>query len=165
VLSFISTRFKPAGSLRGMPRNLRLMVFLDTTRNSVAIKEAYNRNIPTIALVNTTKDLSLITYPVLARDFRCCGWLWRCLLLLRVACCVVDCRLARLDVIEVCWCCRLCWCAEADCGRILNTAGGQLKACMEDLVVITVASIASKVPQACTCACRALSSPGVSLCS
>jgi ribosomal protein S2 len=54
-----------------MPRNLRLMVFLDTTRNTVAIKEAYNRNIPTIAMVNTTKDLSLITYPVLARDFRC----------------------------------------------------------------------------------------------
>jgi ribosomal protein S2 len=63
-------RFKPAGSLRGMPRNLRLMVFLDTTRNTVAIKEAYHRNIPTIAMVNTTKDLSMITYPVLARDFR-----------------------------------------------------------------------------------------------
>lgn len=62
-------RFKPAGSLRGMPRHLRLMVFLDTTRNTVAIKEAFNRNIPTISLVNTTKDLSLITYPVLARDF------------------------------------------------------------------------------------------------
>lgn len=37
----------------------------------LAIKEAFNRNIPTISLVNTTKDLSLITYPVLARDFRC----------------------------------------------------------------------------------------------
>jgi ribosomal protein S2 len=68
---YVTFRFKPAGSLRGMPRNLRLMVFLDTTRNAVAIKEAYNRNIPTIAMVNTTKDLSLITYPVLARDFRC----------------------------------------------------------------------------------------------
>lgn len=66
---FCGCRFKPAGSLRGMQRNLRLLVFLDSTKNAVAIKEAYNRNIPTISLVNTTRDLSLVTYPVLARDF------------------------------------------------------------------------------------------------
>eukprot|EP00775_Hariotina_reticulata_P001546 gene1546-1885_t len=62
-------RFKPAGSLRGVPRDLSLMVFLDSTKNAVAIKEAFHRNIPTIALVNTVNDMSQVTYPVLARDF------------------------------------------------------------------------------------------------
>lgn len=61
-------RFKPAGSLKGVPQDLQLMIFLDSTKNAVAIKEAYNRNIPTIAITNTTKDMSLVTYPVLARD-------------------------------------------------------------------------------------------------
>ena len=52
--------FKPAGSLRGVPSQLQLMVFLDSTKNAVAIKEAYNRNIPTIAIVNTIKDMSQV---------------------------------------------------------------------------------------------------------
>lgn len=51
-------RFKPAGSLRGTPRNLSLMVFLDSTKNAVAIREAYNRNIPTVAVANTLNDMS-----------------------------------------------------------------------------------------------------------
>ena len=50
-------------------RHLSLLVFLDSTRNGVGISEAASRNIPTIALVNSMKDLSKITYPVLARDF------------------------------------------------------------------------------------------------
>lgn len=37
------------------------MIFLDSTKNAVAIKEAYNRNIPTIAITNTTKDMSLVS--------------------------------------------------------------------------------------------------------
>ncbi|KAF8065752.1 rpsB [Scenedesmus sp. PABB004] len=61
-------RFKPAGSLRGQPRSLRLVVFLDTTKNSVAVREAHARNIATVGLVNAARDVSLITYPVLARD-------------------------------------------------------------------------------------------------
>jgi ribosomal protein S2 len=49
---------KPAGSLKGVPQDLSLMIFLDSTKNAVAIKEAYNRNIPTIAIVNTSQDMS-----------------------------------------------------------------------------------------------------------
>jgi ribosomal protein S2 len=62
-------RIKPQGSLRGEARHLALMVVLDSTRNTPALREAYQVNIPTIALVNPTRDLSNITYPVLARDF------------------------------------------------------------------------------------------------
>lgn len=45
------------------------MVFLDSTKNQVAIKEAYLRNIPTVAIVNSMNDMKYVTYPVLARDF------------------------------------------------------------------------------------------------
>eukprot|EP00879_Flechtneria_rotunda_P021562 GHRR01022725.1.p2 GENE.GHRR01022725.1~~GHRR01022725.1.p2 ORF type:complete len:107 (-),score=31.47 GHRR01022725.1:1622-1942(-) len=62
-------RFKPAGSLRGTAKHLSLLVLLDSTKNAVAIKEAYNRNVPTIAVGNTLRDMSQVTYPVLARDF------------------------------------------------------------------------------------------------
>lgn len=55
-----NNRFKPAGSLHGVPRDLSLMVFLDSTKNAVAIKEAFHRNIPTIALVNTVNDMSQV---------------------------------------------------------------------------------------------------------
>jgi ribosomal protein S2 len=50
-------------------RHLGLLVFLDSTRNAVGISEAASRNVPTIALINSIKDLSKITYPVMARDF------------------------------------------------------------------------------------------------
>lgn len=36
------------------------MIFLDSTRNAVALKEAYNKNIPTIAIVNASKDMSQV---------------------------------------------------------------------------------------------------------
>jgi hypothetical protein len=36
------------------------MVFLDSTKNAVAIKEAFHKNIPTIAVVNTTSDISQV---------------------------------------------------------------------------------------------------------
>eukprot|EP00878_Enallax_costatus_P015756 GHUV01016511.1.p1 GENE.GHUV01016511.1~~GHUV01016511.1.p1 ORF type:complete len:167 (+),score=16.69 GHUV01016511.1:34-501(+) len=62
-------KYRAAGSLRGTPKDLRLFVFLDSTRNQVAIKEAYLRNIPTIAIVNSVNEMKYITYPVLARDF------------------------------------------------------------------------------------------------
>jgi hypothetical protein len=45
-----------------MPENLQLMVFLDSTKNAVAIKEAYNRNIPTIAIVNASNDMSHVSH-------------------------------------------------------------------------------------------------------
>jgi hypothetical protein len=54
------SRFKPAGSLKGTPQDLQLMIFLDSTRNAVALKEAYNKNIPTIAIVNSAKDMSQV---------------------------------------------------------------------------------------------------------
>lgn len=61
-------RFKPAGSLRGPGRQLRLLLFLDSTRHASALREAYNRNIPTVALTNSLRDTSLITYPILGRE-------------------------------------------------------------------------------------------------
>jgi hypothetical protein len=51
-------RFKPAGSLRGMPRKLSLMVFLDTTRNAVAIKEAYNRTLIRKGITTSQFDIA-----------------------------------------------------------------------------------------------------------
>jgi ribosomal protein S2 len=42
------------------------MIFLDSTRNAVALKEAYNKNIPTIAIVNASKDMSQV---------RCSVWI------------------------------------------------------------------------------------------
>lgn len=45
------------------------MVFLDSTRNQVAIKEAYLRNTPTVAIVNSMNEMKYVTYPILARDF------------------------------------------------------------------------------------------------
>eukprot|EP00877_Chromochloris_zofingiensis_P002623 jgi/Chrzof1/12361/Cz06g31250.t1 len=57
------------GVMRGQAKKLQLLVFLDTTANTVAIQEAYQTGIPTIGLVNHTQDLGTITYPVLARDF------------------------------------------------------------------------------------------------
>lgn len=42
---------------------------LDTTRNSIALREAAQRSIPTIALASGQVDMSAVTYPVLARDF------------------------------------------------------------------------------------------------
>lgn len=66
--------FTAAGSLKGVPADLQLMVFLDSTKNAVAIKEAYNRNIPTIAMVNTTKDMSQVcgtTHSAASSSLRC----------------------------------------------------------------------------------------------
>jgi len=52
------------------------MIFLDSTKNAVAIKEAYNRNIPTIAITNTTKDMSLVSVNKGVRSQWC--WLAGC---------------------------------------------------------------------------------------
>jgi ribosomal protein S2 len=57
--------------MRGTPRQLQLLVFLDSTRNAVAIREAYNRNIPTIAVVNTANDMSKVGWVVCTK-----GWWW-----------------------------------------------------------------------------------------
>jgi ribosomal protein S2 len=61
-------RLRQAGSLRGVSRDLRLIIFLDTARSQVAVREAYHRHVPTIALVNTVADPEMVTYPILARD-------------------------------------------------------------------------------------------------
>ena len=55
--------------LAGRGRDLRLLIVLDTTRNSIALQEAAQRSIPTIALASGQVDMSHVTYPVLARDF------------------------------------------------------------------------------------------------
>lgn len=65
----VPCRLPAVGVMRGQAKKLQLLVFLDTTANTVAIQEAYQTGIPTIGLVNHTQDLGTITYPVLARDF------------------------------------------------------------------------------------------------
>lgn len=60
---------KPPRTLPGRGRDLRLLVVLDTTRNAIALQEAAQRGIPTVALASGQVDMSSVTYPVLARDF------------------------------------------------------------------------------------------------
>lgn len=62
-------RLKPPRMLAGRGRDLRLLVVLDTSRNAIALQEAAQRGIPTIALASGQADMSSVTYPVLARDF------------------------------------------------------------------------------------------------
>lgn len=42
---------------------------LDTTRNAIALQEAAQRSIATVALASGQVDMGAVTYPVLARDF------------------------------------------------------------------------------------------------
>ncbi|KAI8463912.1 MAG: ribosomal protein S2, flavodoxin-like domain-containing protein [Monoraphidium minutum] len=60
---------KPPRTLSGRGRSLGLLVVLDTTRNAVALQEAAQRGVPTVALASGQVDMSSVTYPVLARDF------------------------------------------------------------------------------------------------
>jgi ribosomal protein S2 len=55
--------------LAGRGRDLRLMIVLDTSSNSIALSEAVQRGVPTVALASGQADMSPVTYPVLARDF------------------------------------------------------------------------------------------------
>jgi len=60
---------KPPRTLPGRGRDLRLLIVLDTTRNAIALQEAAQRSIPTIALASGQVDMSNVTYPVFARDY------------------------------------------------------------------------------------------------
>jgi ribosomal protein S2 len=60
---------KPPRTLQGRARDLRLLVVLDTTRNEIALREASERGIPTVALASGQADMRTVTYPVFARDF------------------------------------------------------------------------------------------------
>ena len=54
---------KPPGTLRGRPKRLRLLVALDATRNAIALREASQRNIPTVSLVAHNADMSRVGAP------------------------------------------------------------------------------------------------------
>lgn len=56
------------GSLTGKMGRIGLMVVLDPSHNHWALREAEQRNIPSISLVAHHKDLSSVTWPVYARD-------------------------------------------------------------------------------------------------
>lgn len=60
---------KPPRTLPGAARALSLLVVLDTTRNAIALSEASQRGIPTVALASGQVNMSNVTYPVMARDF------------------------------------------------------------------------------------------------
>jgi hypothetical protein len=60
---------KPPRTLPGRARDLRLLIVLDTTRNTIALQEAAQRGVATVALASGQVDMSAVTYPVLARDF------------------------------------------------------------------------------------------------
>lgn len=70
------------------------MIFLDSTRNTVALKEAYNKNIPTIAIVNAAKDMSQVCVShrlaCLAHPQRqlACLWLMHSCRALMLHCCM-----------------------------------------------------------------------------
>jgi ribosomal protein S2 len=55
--------------LQGRGRDLRLLVVLDTTANEIALREAAQRGVPTVALASGQADLRTVTYPVFARDY------------------------------------------------------------------------------------------------
>lgn len=63
-----SARLTLPGSATGPASQLSLLVVMDLSYGIDAIEEAHSHGIPTIALVNAHKDLSQITYPVLAAE-------------------------------------------------------------------------------------------------
>ncbi len=49
-------------------RELSLVVALDLSYGGDAVREAYERNVPTVSLLNAHSDTSLVTYPVYASE-------------------------------------------------------------------------------------------------
>jgi small subunit ribosomal protein S2 len=56
------------GGLRGMTKIPHAMLVVDPKREKIAIEEARKAKIPTVALLNSDCDASLITYPVPGND-------------------------------------------------------------------------------------------------
>jgi small subunit ribosomal protein S2 len=54
--------------IRQMEKLPDAMIVIDTVRESIAVAEARRLNIPTIAIVDTNADPSLVTYPIAGND-------------------------------------------------------------------------------------------------
>ena len=54
--------------IRDMQKHPDAIIIIDTTRESIAVAEAVRLNIPTVAIVDTNADPSLVNYPIAGND-------------------------------------------------------------------------------------------------
>ena len=54
--------------IRDMQKHPDAIIIIDTTRESIAVAEAVRLNIPTVAIVDTNADPSLVKYPIAGND-------------------------------------------------------------------------------------------------
>jgi small subunit ribosomal protein S2 len=54
--------------IRSMEKLPDAMIIIDTVREGIAVAEARRLRIPTIAIVDTNSDPSLVTYPIAGND-------------------------------------------------------------------------------------------------
>jgi small subunit ribosomal protein S2 len=54
--------------IRDMVKHPDAVIIIDTTRESIAVAEAVRLNIPTVAIVDTNGDPSLVSYPIAGND-------------------------------------------------------------------------------------------------
>ena len=56
------------GGLRGMKKLPSAIFVIDSKKEYIAVEEAWQMNIPTIALANTDCDITKVNYPIVAND-------------------------------------------------------------------------------------------------
>jgi small subunit ribosomal protein S2 len=56
------------GGLAGLKKLPRALFIVDITREQTAVKEARNKNIPVVAIVDSNSDPNLVDYPIPAND-------------------------------------------------------------------------------------------------